>query len=179
MQVALGVERQRAAVEDQLVLAADLVHVHERRVGVGGARRQHLLAVRGLAAVVRRAVDVDGQLGAAVGLHGERAVGAPDVLADADADLDAADRRRARGVGLVARREVAGLVEDGVVGQQPLAVRAEDLAAGAHGGGVEQVAVLVDEADDRRAAPRAGGQLAEGGLVVGDEPGFITRSSGG
>ena len=171
-QVALGVERQRAAVEDELVLAADLVHVHERRVGVGGARRQHLLAVGGLAAVVRRAVDVDGQLGAAVGLHRQRTVRAPDVLADRDADVDAADDVQLERIGLVARREVAGLVEHGVVRQQPLAVRAEDLAAGAHGRRVEQVAVLVDEPDDGRAAAGAGGQLAERGLVVGDEPGL-------
>ena len=141
-------------------------------MGVGGTRRQHLLAVRGLAAVVRRAVDVDGQLGAAVGLHRERTVGAPDVLADRDADLDAADDVQLERVGLVARREVAGLVEHRVVRQQPLAVRAEHLAPGAHGGGVEQVAVLVDEADDGRAVAGAGGELAEGGLVVGDEPGL-------
>ena len=46
------------------------------------------------------------------------------------------------------------------------------LATGAHGGGVEQVAVLVDEADDGGAVARAGGELGEGGLVVGDEAGL-------
>ena len=128
-EVALGVEGERRAVEDELVLAADLVDVDERRVGVGGAGRQHPLAVGGLAAVVRRGVDVHRQLGAAVGLHGERAVGAPHVLADADADLDPADLVQLERVGLVPGREVAGLVEHGVVGQQALAVRADDLAA--------------------------------------------------
>ncbi len=151
-QLALGVERQRAPVEHQLVLPTDLVDVDERRVRVGGPRRQHPLAVRGLAAVVGRGVDVDGELGAAVGLHGERSVRAPDVLADADADLHAADDVQLERVGLVARREVAGLVEHRVVGQQALAVGAEHPAVGADRRGVEQVEVGVDEADDGRAA---------------------------
>ena len=34
-EVALGVEHHRRAVEDELVLAADLVHVHERARRVG------------------------------------------------------------------------------------------------------------------------------------------------
>ena len=153
-QVALGVERQRAAVEHQLVLAADLVDVDERRVAVGGAGGEHPLAVGGLAAVVRRGVDVDGELGAAVGLHGERAVGTPDVLADADADVDATDDVQLERIGLVAGREVAGLVEHRVVGQQPLAVGAEHPAVGTHGGGVEQVEVLVDVAEHGDATPR-------------------------
>ena len=114
-------------------------------------------------------VDVDRQLGPAVGLDGERAVGAPHVLADADTDLDAADLVQLQRVGLVAGREVAGLVEDGVVGQEALAIGADDLAAGADGGGVEEVAVLLDVADDRRAVACAGGELAEHGGVVGDE----------
>ena len=171
-QVALGVERERAAVEHELVLPADLVDVDQRRVGVGGTRRQHLLAGGGLAAVVRRAVDVDRQLGAAVGLHRERTVRAPDVLADRDADVDATDDVQLERIGLVARREVAGLVEHGVVRQQPLAVRAEDLSVGAHGRRVEQVTVLVDEADDGRTATRPRRQLAERSLVVGDEAGL-------
>ncbi len=119
--------------------------------------------------MVRRGVDVDRQLGATVGLHRQRPVRAPDVLADADPDLDAADDVQLERVGLVARREVAGLVEHGVVREQPLAVRAEDLALGADRGGVEQVAVLVDEPDHGRAVPGTGGELGQRGLVVGDE----------
>ena len=160
-EVALGVEHQRAAVEDQLVLAADLVDVDERRVAVGRPGGEHPLAVGGLAAVVRRGVDVDGELGPAVGLHGERTVGAPDVLADADADVDAADHVQLQRVGLAARREVAGLVEHGVVRQQALAVGAEDPPVGAHGGGVEQVEVLVDVAEHGDAAPGAAGQAGQ------------------
>ena len=93
-QVAFGVEGQRATVEHQLVLTAHLVDVDERRMAVGRPRGEHPLTIGGLASVVRRGVDVDGQLGTAVGLHGERSIGAPDVLADADADVDATDHEQ-------------------------------------------------------------------------------------
>ncbi len=98
---------------------------------------------------------------------GERAVGAPDVLADADADVHAADDVQLEV--LVARREVAGLVEHGVVRQVALAVGADHLAAGAHGGGVEQILVGVDVADDGGAAAGVLGELAERGFGVLDE----------
>ena len=124
-EVAVGVEHHAAAVEHQLVLPAHLVHVGERAAGVGGTGGEHALAGAVLAGVVRRAVDVDVQLGAAGGLLGERAGGAPHVLADADAHLHAADHVQLVGVAVGAGREVAGLVEHGVVRQQPLAVGAD------------------------------------------------------
>ena len=65
-EVAVGVEHERGAVEDQLVLAADLVDVDEgaRRVGRPGG--QHALALgRAGPAKYGRGVDVDDQLGAA------------------------------------------------------------------------------------------------------------------
>ena len=138
-------------------------------MGVGSPRRQHALAGGGLASVVRRAVDVHRQLGAAIGLMGQRAVWAPHVLADADADLHPTDDVELERVGLVAGREVAGLVEHGVVRQQALAVRAEDPSAGAHRGGVEEVAIRLHEADHRGAVAGDGGELGERDLVVGDE----------
>src|SRR3546814_2488209 len=55
------------------------------------------------------------------------------------------------GVGQDAGGEVALLVEHGVVGQQALVVAAHHLAVDAHGGGVAQVAVGVDEAHHRGA----------------------------
>ncbi len=171
-QRAVGVEGERAAVEHQLVLAADLVDVHQRGVRVGGPGGEHPLAVRRLAEVVGRGVDVDGELGAAGGLFGERPVGAPDVLADADAHLDATDEVELHRVGLVPRREVASLVEDGVVGQEALAVGADHPATAADRRRVEQVVVGVDVADDGGAAPGVLGQLGEGGFGVGDEPWF-------
>ena len=75
-------------------------------------------------------------------------------------------------VGLVAGREVAGLVEHRVVRQQTLAVGAEHPAVGAHGGGVEQVEVLVDVAEHGDAPSRVAGQAGQRRLVVGDEAGL-------
>ena len=89
------VEHHRRAVEDELVLAADEVHVDDRDRRVGGARREHRLALAEPARVVRRRVDVDDELGAAGGLGEDRAGRAPRVLADRDADPHAADRRTA------------------------------------------------------------------------------------
>ena len=90
------VEQHRRAVEDELVLAADEVHVDERHRRVGGTRREHRLALAQAARVVRRRVDVDDELGAGRGLREDRARRAPRVLADRD-------RRRAR-----RRRRTAG-----------------------------------------------------------------------
>ena len=70
------------------------------------------------------------------------------------------------------RREVASLVEHGVVRQQALAIRADDLAVGAHRRRVVEVAIGVDEADDRRAATGVRGDLGQRLEVVGDEPGL-------
>ena len=112
-----------------------------------------------------------------------RAERAPDVLADRDADLDAADDEQLERIGRRAGGEVPSLVEHGVVRQQPLAVRADDLAVGAHRGGVVQVAVLVDEADHGGAAAGASGELRQRREVVGDEPGLehevLGRVAGG
>ena len=67
------VEQHRRAVEDELVLPADEVHVEDRHRRVGRARREHRLALVEAARVVRRRVDVDDELGAARGLRDDRA----------------------------------------------------------------------------------------------------------
>ncbi len=178
-QLALGIEHHAATVEHQLVLAAHLVDVGERAAGIGGTRGEHALARVRLAGVERRAVDVDVQLGATGGLLGQRAGGAPDVFADADAHLHPTDDVQLVRVAGVAGREVALFVEHGVVRQQALAVGAQHLATGAHRGGVVEVAIGGDIAHHRSAAPGVSGHLGERGEVVGDEAGFSTRSSGG
>ena len=130
---------------------------------------------------VRRGVDVDDELGAAGRLRGDRPVRAPRVLADAHADPHAADDVQLERVGQVARREVAGLVEHGVVRAGSACGRCPRTApCGADGGRVVEVPPGVDEADDRRAPPGAGGQLGQRGLRCRRRsPGFSTRSSGG
>ena len=171
-QRAFVVEHDRPAVEHQLVLATDLVDVDDRRVRIRCTGRQHPFAFDALARVERRGVDVDADLGAGGSLFGDGPERAPDVLADRDADLDAADDEQLQRIGLVARREVAGLVEHRRVRQQPLAVRADDLAVGAHRGGVVEVAVLVDETDDGGTSTGASGELRQRREVVGDEAGL-------
>ena len=100
-QRALVVEHDRTAVEDQLVLAADLVDVHDRRVRIGRPGRQHPLALGALAGVERRTVDVDADLGAGGRLLGDGTERAPDVLADRDAHLDATDHEQLERIGVV------------------------------------------------------------------------------
>ena len=94
--------------------------------------------------------------------------GHPGVLADRDADPDAADAEEVAGVGALG--EVAMLVEHLVVGQLALAVDADDPAVGAHGQRVEElVAGPVDEADEGGAPTGGGGDPVERLEVVGDE----------
>ena len=116
------VEHHRRAVEHELVLAADQVHVEHRHRRVGGAGREHRLALVDAPGVVRRRVDVDDELGAPGGLRADRPVRAPGVLADRTADAHAGDHEQRPVDGR--RREVALLVEHRVVRQEVLAVDA-------------------------------------------------------
>jgi hypothetical protein len=93
----------------------------------------------------------------------------PDVLANRDAE-----RAAANDDGLEVRPgfEVAGLVEHGVVGQHPLAVRAHHRAVHAHRSRVVEVAVGIDEAHHGGAVPGVRGDGRERVLVVGHEAGL-------
>ena len=122
-QLALVVDDERRAVEDQLVLPADLVDVDDVAVGVLGPGGDHPLPLALPAREVGRAVGDHDELGAARGLLGDRSLRAPHVLADRDADLHASDLVQLQG--LVAGGEVALLVEHGVVRQEALAVGAD------------------------------------------------------
>ncbi len=169
-QRAFVVEHERRTVEHQFVLPADLVDVDDRTMRIGRPGREHALTNGTLADREGRGVDVDVQFGPGGRLLGERPERAPDVLADRDPDLHAADHVQLERIRLVTRGEVAGLVEDRVVRQQAFAVGADDLAVGAHRGGVVQVTVEVDEPDDRGASPGARRQLGEHVEIVDDEP---------
>ena len=72
-------------------------------------------------------------------------------------------------VAFVARGEIAGLVEHAVVGQQPFAIRAFDLAAGADGGSVVQIAIAFYETNDGYAVTRSGRNCGQHVFVVADE----------
>jgi hypothetical protein len=89
---------------------------------------------------------------------GRRRPGLPDVLADRRADKRvAAAQEDEPAPGL----EVAVLVEDPVVGEELLAIHGLHLAVDADRAGVEEVAVEVRRADQRRDAPRCGSDLLE------------------
>ena len=103
----VGSHHHRAAVEDELVLAADGVHVGDPRAGLARAIAQDRRAVVDLAPVVRRAVDVHDQRHARVGARtaGRRARRPRRPSAPAPSSRTVARH----GVG--SRREVAPLVE--------------------------------------------------------------------
>ena len=168
-QCAVGVDDEAAAVEDEVVLAADLVDVDHRRVDLARATRAQVEPRVRLALLVRRAVDGQQQVDAHVSEFGDGAAVLPDVLADSDADARAVDVEHD---GALAGREDAELVEDAVVGQEVLVVAGPDVSAVQHDEAVARLAVGVvgaDRADDDVQAAHA--FVAEcGGEPVGRVP---------
>ena len=155
----LFVEHERRTVEHELVLPADEIRVDDRYRRVGGARREHRLALGEPLRVVRRRVEVDDQLRAARGFGEDRPGRAPRVLADRDPDLDPRDvEERQR---LPRRDEVPLFVEDAVVREELLAVHAVDATVRAHGRGVVQIAAGFGKPDDRGGARGARRDLVE------------------
>ena len=134
----VGVEDEGGTVEDELVLPADLVHIDQRQLRLADTGDGAVEADVALVALEGRAVDRDHDLGArfreALGDLGE-----PHVLADHDAEADAAKRngpRQARA------RKHPHLVEDSVVGQLVLVAPRRDLAAFEQERGVVELAVV-------------------------------------
>ena len=141
----LRVESRAAAVEDQVVVAAHLVHHHQRQAVFLGDVAEHLLAQHLFPHGERRSGEVDNGLGAGSGknLDGIVVVAAalpeiavvPDVFADADPQLAAIQLQDLR---LRGRLEVAVFVEDVVGGQQRLVEDRPGLAVSQQHGAVEQ-----------------------------------------
>jgi hypothetical protein len=103
---------------------------------------------------------------------GKRQVGGgrprlPDVLADRGADQGLAYPQE---VHLAARLEVANLVEDAVVRQEPLRVNGFQLAVGADRAAVVEVAVEPGDADERGDVRRLRGDLFDGPARFAQEP---------
>ena len=167
-ELAVGVHEHRAAIEDELVLAPDRVHVHDPRAGFPRTSRAHVEALRALAAVVRRAVDVDDHLGSTGVVPVERRSRGPCVLAHGQSDPSPAELDgAARSAGL----EIAALVEDAVVGELDLPVLRPQLATLQQRGGVVDAPLApVDEPREHRTSGRrAAGELVEGIEVRLDE----------
>ena len=163
---------QRVAVVDQLVLGADHVDVRDRRAGLGRPPRRQRQPHVVLVPLVRRAVDAADQPDLGPGGDRERAAVLPEVLADGQGDVDAADPGDHEPV---AGHEVARLVEDAVVGQVVLEVGGRDLAAVQHGAGVARAAGGVDVADDHRELAEPGLGQPAGQLVPGPDAGRPER----
>jgi hypothetical protein len=156
------------AVEDELVLAADGVHERDEAGVVAGADDQHLLALAVLADVERRGREIRDQLRSRHREIGRGRAGLPEVLADGRTDEGLTELEQQQ---VAARREVPVLVEDAVVRQEALLVDGKDLAVGADGAAVEEVAVEDRAADERGDPLRLGSDRVERPPSLADEGG--------
>ena len=163
----IGVDDERRAVEDQLVLAADLVEIGERQPGLRDAGDGDVHAHVALLPVERRTVRHDQEFSAALGETLGDLVG-PDVLADRHADLDAAKQDRSRQRAGV---EHALLVEDAVVRQIDLEAHRRDPSAVEQRHRVVDLAGVGPHAADEHggAGPEIGRELLDRGAAGGGE----------
>jgi hypothetical protein len=144
-----AIHHEGIAVEHQLVLTAQQVHVHHGQSQVAHAAPDDVLAIALLVDFEGRGVQHHEHLGAG-GFRQLRGLGLPDVLADQDADAKTAEIHHRR---LAARLEIALLVEDLVVGQAALAMRGAHLPTFDERGGIEDLrAGVLREADEKAAA---------------------------
>ena len=151
----VGVDGEGSAVEDQLVLAAELVGVEDRQAALDHLPDDHLLADLDLAAIIGRAVGHQQDLGAALGQRLADAELAPDVLADRDAEPDAAEIDRTRHVGTGLEHPL--LVELAIVRQVDLVALGEHLAAIGDDDGIVGAALALERRADDDARPAVGG----------------------
>ncbi len=140
------VDHDRVAVEDQLVLTSEQVDVGQGADALAGSSRAQLEPHVVLVALVGRAVrdDEQARLGS-VGRLGGTVL--PQVLADRDRDVDAADLHD---VDRVAGHEVADLVADAVVPQVVLGLSYDDTAVVQHRHGVLRRPLRAAEPLERR-----------------------------
>ena len=156
-QGAVGVERERAAVEHELVLAADHVEIDERQPAFDDPFDRHVLAHHELVALIRRRVRHEQNFAACFenALH---RIGAPNVLADWNADPHAAKDDRS---GRRARGEDPFLVEDAVIGQINLEAHRVDPPAVQERRGVIELALLNPGKADKNRRAAVGGVTRE------------------
>ena len=135
-QVAAGVEPQRVAVEDQLVVAADLIEVEKRHAMACRVLADHVAPDGRLAHLEGTRRDVHEQVHALGRQVGDRIPGiepprpegrvVPCLLAHREAQAMALEHQRSD---VLSGLEVAVFVEDVVRGQQRLAVAAHNFTA--------------------------------------------------
>ena len=154
---AVRVQGERAALEHEFVLAADLVEIDHRQPALDHARNRDALADRELVALVRRGVGNQEDFAAGLGdaFDGLRP---PDVLADRHADPDAAKRQRP---GRRAGAEHPLLVEHAVIRQIDLEAHRLDAPARQQGDGVVERALLDPGQADQHGGAAVGGLARE------------------
>ena len=175
-----ALDGEGGAVEDQFVLAAELVGVEHRQAALDHLPDHHLLAHVDLAAVVGRAVRHEQDLRAAFGQRLADAEIAPDVLADRDAEPHAAEIDRPRHVR--AGLEHALLVELAIVRQVDLEALGDDLAAVGDDDGVVRPLLRFSGVPMMTPGPPSAVSLAKSLTALSQaarKAGFSTRSSGG
>jgi hypothetical protein len=170
---ALRVKDQAAAVEDQLVIAADGIAVKQRALRLGGQAGEHLVPHAILAEVPGRGGDIEDDAGTLAGevQRGIARVTAlppeilviPHVFADGEADLDAVelDRRVPGG-----RLEITVLIKHIVSGQQRFGARGDNAPVLEQGDGVGHLAagaafIAPHETNQQTRLSRGGGQLLQ------------------
>jgi hypothetical protein len=166
----LADDHEGPAVEYQVVLAADHVHVRDGRAHLAGAPRGQVHPLLGLALLVGGAVDHQHQVDALADQRLDRPV-LPDVLADHQAHPAAVHVDHA---GLGAGGEDPELVEDAVVRQVPLVVALLHRAVPEHDalvGGTRRGAVVLAGGALADAADHHGQVAQAGGLQCGGEIG--------
>ncbi len=164
------VQDEGAAVEHQLVLAADLIAVDQRQAGLGHARHREIEAKILFVMLERRAVGHHQNLGAAL-LQAFGDVFGPHVLADhhAEPHLRAVGKPKRDRTGNRARREDALLVEDAVIRQVVLEAERLDLAVLQEGDRVVEGTLLRPGRADqqgRTAVGRISGQRLDGAPAI-------------
>ena len=154
----IGVQRERRAVEHQLILPADLVEIDQRQTAFGNTSHRDRQPQIVLVARIGRAVRHDENLRAGLGealddIFVFLRLFEPDVLADGNADADALDRHRPRGG---TAREQPLFVEHAVVRQVGLVAQRGDAALIEQRAGIVELAVLDPGRTDqhRRTAAR-------------------------
>jgi len=149
---AAGIDQHGTAIEDQLILAADLVDIDDRHPPFARARRQHIVAALLLAAMKRRSIEIDHQARARAG-RTSSGFRPPDVLADGDGGGHTAEIDH---TGRIAGGKIALLVEHLVIGQTLLVVAGDQLAIADHAGRVIEPVTLAPRITEHRDDAAAG-----------------------
>ncbi len=169
------------SVENQFIVRADGVDLHERHAFVAGDALEHREPRLLLADVPRRGGQVEDEVGAlgdeflhrvaAIAAVGPEIFVVPDVFTNRDAELAAIERE---GRGAFRRLEVAVLVKHVVRRQQRFILPPDNITVLEDRGGVEERAprpgrVFIHEADTERHRAHRYGGFGKGGEIGFDE----------